>query len=171
MKQNNGMKTYPVAQSRIFNYWLYGTLGLITVTLISLGSITLFYMLAMKKNKGALARCYIQQQEIAQTKQTLAQLQQQLSNHNQSPNDYGSLPSILSNLGHITNALDDETRLGTFEITNNQLQIVGQSNSINNALAFYTKLSESEQFKQMHLVSLRPNNELIEFIINGQISY
>lgn len=168
MKENNGMKTYPVAQLTTYNYWLYGTAGLIMVTIMSLGCITLSYIISMRQNKTALAHCYAQRQEIEQTKQTLAQLQQKISELTLLHNEQSSLASIVSYLNQITTALDDETRLSTFEISDKQLQIVGQSSSINNALAFYTKLSESEQFKKVQLVSIRPHNELIEFIINGQ---
>ena len=153
----------------MFTYWLYGTGSLIILTLIAMGSITLSYLKSIQYNKKALIHCYSQQQELIQTKQYLAQLQSNESNRSNSQEVNTSVDAILANLNHLTQLLDENTRLNTFQMNNQNMHIVGQSNSMTNALAFYTKLSESDHFNTLHLVSIRPHEELTEFIINANI--
>lgn len=163
------MTSFPAHQARAFNYWLYGTSSLIILTLIAMGSITLSYLKSIQNNKKALIHCYSQQQELIQTKQYLAQLEFNESNRNNSQEVNTSAEAILANLNHLTELLDEDTRLNTFQMNNQNMRIVGQSNSIEQALAFYTKLSESDHFNTLHLVSIRPHEELTEFVINGQV--
>lgn len=161
------MTSFPFCRSRAFNYWLYGTGSIFILALIVMGGTTFSYLKVIRKNKKALVHCYYQQQEIAQAKQHLAELNE--NKMNSSPKLNTSIAAILANINYITELLGESTRLKTFQMSDNTIHIIGQSNSVEQALVFYNKLSKSHHFDTLHFVSMRPHEELTEFVINGNV--